>query len=79
MEVRGSPEMLVSTHKTSVTSQKLAIYIIFLTCMKIKTTIINIILEPSASSSPKVAQPLKKFPAFYGSGRFIVMFTRVLH
>jgi hypothetical protein len=25
---------------------------------------------------PAVAQPLKKFPAFYGTGRFTAVFTR---
>jgi hypothetical protein len=28
---------------------------------------------------PPVEQPLKKFPIFYGTRRFITVFTRVLH
>jgi hypothetical protein len=36
-------------------------------------------MELSLSSEAPVAQPLKKFPTFYGTWRFITMFTRALH
>jgi hypothetical protein len=28
---------------------------------------------------PQIVQPLKNFPAFYGTGRFITVFTKALH
>jgi hypothetical protein len=34
--------------------------------------------EPFFEKLP-IVQPLKKFPAFYGTRRFITMFTRALH
>jgi hypothetical protein len=36
-------------------------------------------VELSTNQEPQVVQPLRSFPAFYGTRRFITAFTRTLH
>jgi hypothetical protein len=50
------------------------------TLMSIKGTYLFTYLRSSAllEKSP-VVQPLKNFPTFYGTRRFITVFTRALH
>jgi hypothetical protein len=36
-------------------------------------------MELSLLEEPPIVQTLKKFPAFYGTRRFITVFTRALH
>jgi hypothetical protein len=36
-------------------------------------------MELSLLEKLPIVQPLKKFPAFYGTRRFIAVFTRALH
>jgi hypothetical protein len=37
------------------------------------------LMELSFPEKPPIVQLLKNFPAFYGTRRFITMFTRALH
>jgi hypothetical protein len=37
------------------------------------------LIELSPFEKPPIVQLLKSFPAFYGTQRFITVFTRVLH
>jgi hypothetical protein len=39
----------------------------------------NTLVHFLTTEKPPVTQPLKNFPAFYGTRRFITMFTRALH
>jgi hypothetical protein len=36
-------------------------------------------MELSLLEKPPILQPLQNFPAFYGTRRFITVFTRALH
>jgi hypothetical protein len=38
-----------------------------------------LLTELSLLEEPPIVQPLKNFPAFHGTGRFNIVFTRTLH